>query len=205
MAEFGFSGIDRYLAAPLAIVQVLGGAGLAWLLSMLIPRLRRSTLAAAAAAVVVAATVVGFARAALDWPRMMRIVSRNGAIVDDLDGALARAGGPRRLRACGHVSASYYVTPVVAWNLRLRLADVTPVPSFPGSVLRTRVYSDRPLDPPLGGGANAPGRPVPGRPVVSRTARWEIQVVCRPAGVQPLARGGRASPSNGPISKLERR
>lgn len=174
MSEFGFSGIDRYLFPAVAIAHVLAGIGLAWALAALLAVEQRSLLRVAAATLLTLAAGAAVVRAGrVNWPDAVDFAERQGEVASDLDTAIARAGGERRLEECGFVSASFFVTPPVAWTFDRHLNEVTSWPRLPGSVLRAQVLAGQPIDPPPDALAGEPGREV-----LARTRHWEVEAVC---------------------------
>jgi hypothetical protein len=113
LTQIGFSGSDRYLTAPLALLIVSGAVG--WGLA-----LRRPRIAVAAVALTVALSVVAFGRgphlgAQLDGARLQ------GRIRGDLTAAVAHVGGSSRLLVCGTVQSNPSEGPLVAWTLGVPL------------------------------------------------------------------------------------
>lgn len=174
MTELGFSGIERYLLAPFAIAHVLAGAGLAWTSAALSRPLRRPKLGIGVTCLFAAVAMVAVARGvALDAPGTVNGLAREAAVTEDLDNAIARAGGERRLEACGSLHASLLLTSAVAWKLNLHLEEVTAAPRVPGVVMRARLLLDEPIDPPANALAGAPGRRI-----IARTKYWEVEAAC---------------------------
>ncbi len=123
MANNGYSGNVRYLLAPSALVCVLGGVGLARLVS-LVPAGRRGALRVAAGIAVVAVLVpYSFEPARLlelDAHAIKTEARINGAISD----AVRLAGGSAAVLACGKPTiGNLQVTPLV-WELHAHLKDV---------------------------------------------------------------------------------
>jgi hypothetical protein len=157
MTSSGFSGNERYLILPAALTCVLAGAGLGWALRSVSGRARPS-LALAPLAVVAA---FGFA-----WPSVKLVgpeldtLRYQAHLSDGLAGAIASAGGPDRLKACGPPYAGPFQVPVVAWRMHLHTSQVIDAKKHPlqapAVVFRVRTTPlDRPqpsLDP-LGGEA----------------------------------------------------
>ena len=192
MTEAGFSGRAGYLLVPVAVAHVLAGVGFAWAFDWLSKPARRRALRLAATAGLAALGLYGVGRiVSLEWPPMLERVARHDRVNDDLERAVARAGGRRRLEACGTVYASNQLTPPVAWTFHRHLRDVTAAARPPGVVLRSRILEDQPLDPPrkqLAGSSE--------RRVIARTKYWEVEVGCGPA-----RRGGRPSDKSAPVGE----
>lgn len=173
MAELGFSGINRYLIPPVVIAHVMGGVGFGWTFRALLASAERRPGTRAAVAGLALVALVGVIRAGLDWPRMVDAIDRPAVVTNELPDAVSRAGGPRRLKACGSLYASFRVIPPVAWALKTHLEDIGTEPRPPGAVLRARLFTDEPIDPPRSILADAPGRRV-----AARTRHWEIETAC---------------------------
>lgn len=160
MTERGYSGNERYLIQPAALLIVAVGtaAGLV---------LRHLPAAARTGFVVLAAVGVPVV-AAVELPGEVRSVVHEGRLVDELPRAIAAAGGAERLRSCGGVSTLNLMVPQVAWALREHAVDVqdakfvrTPV------VLRLRLQEGDVMRPTVGR--------VPSMPVLARTPYWQIE------------------------------
>jgi hypothetical protein len=104
MTERGFSGNARYLMVPAALIIVAGAAGLVWAVVAVWPRAAR--LPAVALAAAGAALVALFA--VPDAERLepaLRGIEYQAELYSDLGTLIDDAGGPARLRACGHASS----------------------------------------------------------------------------------------------------
>jgi hypothetical protein len=162
MTSDGFSGNTRYMILPAALVCVLAGTGVGWVVRALPTSAARGGLAVAALSLAAAA---GFAapsvhhldavRAALDYQAHLK---------DGLDGAMARAGGRDRLLACGTPYTGAFQVPVVAWHLGVHTTVVQSAsapgdapPQAPAVVFRSRTTASSRLAVPaldsLGGEA----------------------------------------------------
>ncbi len=109
--QLGFSGSDRYLLAPVALLAVAGAAGWA-----LVLRERRFSVAAAALGLAIAVGVLSPS----PGPHLGRAVADagyQGRLDRDLSRAVRAAGGPSRLLACGPVQTNPSEVPLVAWVL----------------------------------------------------------------------------------------
>ncbi|MEP6953085.1 MAG: hypothetical protein ABI950_03365, partial [Solirubrobacteraceae bacterium] len=163
MTNDGFSGNSRYLIMPAAIVCLLGGLGLGWLVAAL-PRLRSARGAVAVALTAVAALAVGVP-AAVDLPGAARGVSYQSRLTDAVGPAIERAGGAAALRRCGHAYTGAFQVPVVAWHLRVHTGRVSMYPARPAVVFRV---------------ANAPGaRPAPSLDAVGGEAGVRTAAIAR--------------------------
>ena len=119
MAAGGFAGLPRFMAPAAAVAGVLGGVGLARLLTA--PRRPAVVALAAALALLVAFELPG--RLA-ELPHAVRSTARVADSHDRLR-ALAGAVGRERLLACGRLATSdVLVRTALAWRLAVPLGDV---------------------------------------------------------------------------------
>ena len=173
MSEMGFSGNDRYLLMSVTVASVLGGVGLAWAIGALGAGGARGTGATALTACLAGlALVLALRSIHFDWPPLIDVVQRDGAVHRDLDVAVARAGGERQLDECGALYASNLLTPMVAWTFHRHLREVQAVPRGAGVLLRER---------PPGQGLRPVGTSLhDGRTwrVLSRSRHWQIETTC---------------------------
>jgi hypothetical protein len=180
MTERGYAGNERYLMAPAAIACVLAGVGWAragQLLAGLAERagVRTHTAAEALVALAMVAVAVAIAlptaRARVDeLDRDVQQLDFQAELHDDLDRALARAGGPERVRRCGGrvVTGNYHV-PAVAWRMHMDAERVAVRPTRAGTVFRA---------PAVRRGQPSPARPRT-YPVVAQSGRWQVFMRCR--------------------------
>ena len=153
-SQAGFAGNPRYLVPAEALFCVLAGVGAA----------RFGLPVAVALAVALAITQGGHIRRDLesvDWRSQQR---------EQLDVALARAGGARALEACGNVQSGYYWRALVSSRLHVDIAHLDQ-PRDPTQVLVRGPAED--------GGPYEPER-IPGG-LTRRVAvpDWEIWTACR--------------------------
>jgi hypothetical protein len=174
MAEFGFSGIQRYLFVPAAIACVLGASGFAWPIRRLAASHTRPKVALAGAVTLTLLAALGTVRAFSGYPDLLNVVERREAITTDLEVAIRRSGGERRLEACGSLYATPFLTPHVAWVFERHLEDVSPTPRAPGVAMTTQLIPGEFIGPPLDNLGDQSERKRLGR-----TALWDIQAVCR--------------------------
>ncbi|MGX6447140.1 hypothetical protein ACVU7I_03570 [Patulibacter sp. S7RM1-6] len=170
MTERGFSGNERYLIQPVALV-VVAIASAAGLVLRALPR-TVTAVAVAAFAVLVGVT------AASELPKQVRRVTYEAHLVDELPRAVAAAGGAARLRACAPVRTLNLMVPQVAWQLRTHANAISAVvkgtPQPRAAVLfRLRLTKGDELRPSRAAIA-------PRRRVLARTAHWQIEATCRP-------------------------
>jgi hypothetical protein len=171
MTNDGFSGNTRYMILPAAIVCVLAGTGIGWVVRAVTPRVAASGLLIGAVSV---AAAVGFAAPSVQRLDAVRAsIEYQARLTDGLAGTVARAGGRHRLLACGTPYTGAFQVPVVAWQLHVHTTQVR--------------------------SASAPGDAPPRAPAVafrsrttttSRLAVPGIQTLGGEAGVQTFAIGG---------------
>jgi MFS family permease len=180
MTSDGFSGNQRYLMGPVALLMVLGGAGIGWGLQLLVdtiasyvPRARQLGRAPSLALVLAASAVVGLVFAAPSFERFapnLRGLKYQAQLADELPGLIRDAGGASRLKDCGRPFTGPFLVPVVAWNLRMHTKDVQLAPTTPAVVFRVRT--------------NARSRPVPSLKDVgddttlATSDKWRIVTAC---------------------------
>jgi hypothetical protein len=163
MTSDGFSGNQRYLIAPVALLVVLGGAGAGWALAQALALVRRVVPAVVPrhvghAAVAVAALAVGVVFAnptARDFTPTMDSLEYQADLANALPGLVRDAGGAAAIKRCGDPDTGAFLVPVVAWNLHLHTRQVQLVPKAPGVVFRVKTQStSRPVPSlrPVGGG-----------------------------------------------------
>ncbi len=153
-SQAGFAGNPRYLVPAEALFCVLAGVGAA----------RLGLPLAVALAVALAITQAGHIRRdleSIDWRAQQR---------EQLDVALARAGGVPALEACGDVQSGNYWRALVSSRLDADIADVAR-PQNPTRVLLRAPAED--------GGPYEPERVVPGLQRRAAVPDWEIWTACR--------------------------
>lgn len=188
MAEFGYAGNPRYLVPISAVGAVLAGVGVVRVghaAGDLAGRLgARGSLVRPA---LVAALTLALLPAA--WPRVTALQSHPRLARAEVEQqgtlplAIARAGGRDRVRACGRAYTSLYEVPVLAWNLRMHLDEVTYLPTRPGTVFRTRPAAGGPPEPLLSAGG-------PRYRPVAAVGRWDVLAACQVPGRARLAARG---------------
>jgi hypothetical protein len=120
MAEAGFTGTRRYLAAPAAAICVVSGVGLAWLLSA-VRGVR--TRVAAACAIAALSLVPAFVRAREEG-RTLSVARSQADQLDELRDAVAKVGGRGAVRAVGPPAINPWLQTALAWELHSKLDDV---------------------------------------------------------------------------------
>ena len=116
MTNDGFSGNARYLIMPAAVACVLAGTGIGWLIRALPARVVGGGFAVAALSVVAARGLRGPERRSASTPSAASVYYQ-ARLTDGLAGAIAQAGGPDRLKACGTAYTGAFQVPSVAWLL----------------------------------------------------------------------------------------
>jgi hypothetical protein len=170
MAEAGFTGTRRYLAAPAAAICVVSGVGLAWLLTAV----RRGPARVAAACAVAALSLAPVFVRAREEGRTLSVARSQADQLDELRRAVTKVGGAAAVRRVGHPAVNPWLQTALAWELHTPLDDVQatwassrrhPHWTPPALVFRApaRLAGPRP--------ALAPGT----RPrVVARSGRWRV-------------------------------
>jgi hypothetical protein len=120
MAEAGFTGTRRYLAAPAAVVCVVSGVGLAWLLAAVPTGRSRIAAACAVAAISLAPALIR----AREEARTLSVARSQADQLDELRGAVAKVGGRAAVRAVGRPAVNPWLQTALAWELRSELDDV---------------------------------------------------------------------------------
>ncbi len=162
----GFSGNERYLIPPVALLLVAASAGFGRLLPRL-PRPARTGLVAVFAVLIVIAAID-------DVPRQLRSATYESRLIDNLPRAIEQAGGAAELNACADVSTHKFMVPQAAWYLRRHLEEIGMVPVGPTQVvLRLRLQED--------GGWTPTVKHIPGLETRSETPYWWIVARCDPA------------------------
>lgn len=165
MAQFGFSGEHRYALPGVAALTVAGAVGLARLGAA-----RRWAPATLAAVVVVAAAV----------PRLAALPGEGDELAyaarlsSDLDRAVALAGGPESLLACGRPVVGQYRAPLLAYRLGVTKRQVIFEPGTTGVAFESRLSRE-----------HTPAPVVPARyRAVVRAGSWRVVARC----ARPVAR-----------------
>jgi hypothetical protein len=184
MTSDGFSGNQRYLMGPVALLMVLGGAGIGWALQLVVdgvaryvPAVRSVGRRPSLVVVVLASALVGLVFAAPSFERFspnLKGLKYQAQLADELPGLIRSAGGAEKLKACGKPFTGPFLVPVVAWNLRMHTKDVQLTPSVPSVTFRVRT--------------NAGSRPVPSLKDVgddvtlATSSKWRIVAACGSPG-----------------------
>jgi hypothetical protein len=122
-AQYGFTGNQRYVTVPAAIVCVLSGIGWVQVADLVRRRVgRRAAWALIVVAVAAAAPFVVSRAKRLDTSiRSARFENRH---VWTLAAAIHGAGGAAGVERCGHLYAGMFDTQAVAWDLHLHVNGV---------------------------------------------------------------------------------
>jgi hypothetical protein len=172
MTQDGFSGNQRYLIAPVALLIVLGGAGAGWVIHGALARL--GTVGTRAVAVAVVAAVAGVGFMAPSFQRLDRTFTGlkwQASLADQLPDLIARAGGADALKRCGNPYTGPFLVPVVAWNLRLHTEQVQLTPQRPAVVFRVKTTE-------FTRGATPSLRGVEDGRTLARSDKWRIVAAC---------------------------
>jgi len=173
MTELGYAGNSRYLAVPIALTCVVGGAGLGWIARSLFGALERAPGPARIALALGLAAGLG----ALSIPAVRDLAGDSREVVAEarLDAALpeaiALAGGRARVLACGQPHATALQVPAVAWQLGLPTGQVGIEPRGPGVLFR----GPPALQPP---DAPAPAPTAGGLRPIAKVGGWTVAARC---------------------------
>jgi hypothetical protein len=170
MAEAGFTGTRRYLAAPAAALCVVAGVGVAWLLD--VARTRPARLAMAGA--IVALSLVPALVRAREEARALSVARTQADQLAELRHAVRKVGGRRAVRHVGRPAINPWLQTALGWELHAPLDDIQatwasskrrPHWSPPALVFRApaRLAGPRPVLP-----AGAHAR------LVARSGRWRV-------------------------------
>jgi hypothetical protein len=178
MTSDGFSGNQRYLIAPVALLIVLGGAGAGWgleriieLAGRVVPALGRKHQARALVIVVAAAIGLGFAVPSFQrFAPTMRSLQYQADLTDEVGGLVREAGGAAKLKACGNPYTGPFLVPVVAWNLRIHTKAVQLVPARPAVIFRVKTTGHSRPVPSL--------RTIGAGTTVATGSKWRIVTAC---------------------------
>ncbi|MDQ6807479.1 MAG: hypothetical protein M3065_21585, partial [Actinomycetota bacterium] len=163
MTQMGFSGNQRYLIIGGALVVVLGGVGwglVAWKLGELLGRLTGPAPGAAVASLAAAAAFLVFPNwVGNHFPahKLDHALRYQAELRQDLSGILSRAGGARKVIACGKIETEDYQKQMVSWYLGVKTVHTNDAPSGkledeyavkdPNVILQTRATGTARLRP----------------------------------------------------------
>jgi hypothetical protein len=172
MTSDGFSGNQRYLIAPVALLIVLGGTGAGWLVHGALARLGSTGARAAVVAVVAVAVGVGFT--APSFGRLEATFTGlkwQADLADQLPDLIQQAGGAEALKRCGNPYTGPFLVPVVAWNLHLHTQQVSLNPQRPAVVFRVKTTN-------YTRGATPSLRDVGAGRTLATSDKWRIVAAC---------------------------
>ena len=191
MTSTGFSGNQRYLMPPAALLIVLGAAGIVWAFAFGaaawrgrrrdgVPVLAGGAPRPGRRAVLltVAALAAAFAFTIEDADRLSAQTSGveyQAELTADLQRVIDRAGGAAFLRRCGHAYTNPLLVPALAWHLRVHSEHVglDPDEERPAVVFHVKhVSSAR---------GRAPAWAQRGRNELARAGSWIVTADCEPA------------------------
>jgi hypothetical protein len=170
MTEAGYSGNQRYLLAPTALLYVVGAAGLARLAGARFVDGPGRIAAAALAVLAIGGSVIW---AADRFPFMLRDVRFQARVAHNLDVAIAEAGGRDALLRCGNPFTNKYLVQLVAWKLHVHGEQVLLQPEGRSVMLRARHALMARAEPPENALAGDPSRKL-----AARTSHWRIETAC---------------------------
>jgi hypothetical protein len=132
LAQAGFTGNERYVSLPAALVCVLGGVGVTKLVRLAADRFGSLRAPAALIGLIVLALTVAPAVVLAD---ALDHTLRQGRLYDRVDTLIQRAGGPAGVRSCGPIYTGPTETQLIAWKLHLHAVQVGIHPRPPGTIL----------------------------------------------------------------------
>lgn len=137
MTQMGFSGNQRYLILGGALVVVIGGVGwglVAWKLGELLGRLLRRAPGAALASLAISAVflvVPNWVGTRVSAHALNHALRYQAELRQDLSAVVQRAGGAKKLLACGTVETEDFQKQMAAWYLGLETVKVSDSPRAP--------------------------------------------------------------------------
>ncbi len=168
MTSDGFSGNQRYLVTPVALLCIAGAAGLGWAVARV--GVARSTGGVVAASAVVALLMASPALPGLKatWEGLMY----QGELHTQLEDLVAEAGGRAPLLDCGTPVTGDFLVPALAWQLGVHAQQVE-LESAPGTVtFRVHTNPGSRAVPSLRGVEEVPVR------TLASTRDWRVVAAC---------------------------
>ena len=162
----GFSGNQRYLIAPGALLLVAGAAGIVWTVQLAVRQRTGPPLAVAAA--MLAAAVLFVVQDSGELRPTLQQSEYQADLAHDLDRVIEEAGGAKRLRDCGHAYTGPFLVPAVAWELHLHAEQVDLEPRRPDVTFHVRTLRGSRLTPGVRGGRE-----------LGREGGWVLTANCR--------------------------
>jgi len=176
MTMAGYPGLARFMLPAAVVACVLAGVGAVELARRLLPT--RPPLGAAAVGVALATLLVVWAGPVATLGGQVREATRLGSMHEQLARAVAAAGGPAAIRACGTIATNGSAQTALAWQLGVPLARVAHRLATAGIAIVG------PHSPELGATPAVPLRGARHR-VVARAGVWRVVVVTGPAAPMP--------------------
>ena len=169
MTSDGFSGNQRYLVTPVALLCIAAAAGLGWGAR----RLGVPTAGPAAIAAAVAAFVLLISPALPELRKNWDSLMYQGELHTQLEDLVAEAGGREPLLRCGTPVTGDFLVPALAWQLGVH-AEQVDLEAAPGTVIfRVHTNPGSRAVPPLTGVEDVPVR------TLGSTRDWRIVASCR--------------------------
>jgi hypothetical protein len=152
MTTHGFSGSERYVMAPMAVVCVLAGVGAAEVAHAGASWLRRPgrlvNVAVGGSTVLLAAGAVPYAVATShSLGSQLALLQYQADLRTGMKRAVALAGAREKVLACGQPATENYSVPMLAWYLRVHIVDIGIEPAPRGVVFQARPTPGAALDP----------------------------------------------------------
>jgi hypothetical protein len=175
MVPLGYGGSPRFMFPAAAVVCVLAGLGVAWLLEAVGPS--RARMSVVGALLLAASLPFAAIRAGTDRDRIHDVRLRT-QIQDSLERAVARAGGGSHVRALGHARINPSFSHQLAWDLEVSQDEIGPL-RLPAVIFRgpqTRVSP--------GAAPRVPRFDVRSRRI-AHVGGWDVYRVVAAPGVRP--------------------
>jgi hypothetical protein len=164
LTQAGFSGNDRYLVLGSALISIAGGVGWAWgaveavkLAGRWVGAVRQHlALATSVAVAILIAAPPWIGPSIIDVPATHRALVYQAKLRTDMTRAVAAAGGPARILACGTIMTEGFQVPMLAWNLDVHTMRIEAPPTeagtgaLPNVIFQTRAQSNSTLLPIIG-------------------------------------------------------
>ncbi|MGA9856718.1 MAG: hypothetical protein WBQ18_02580, partial [Solirubrobacteraceae bacterium] len=133
-AFHGWSAVARYMIEPAAVMVVIAGAAVGWLLAA-VPRPIALRWLGPAAVLVLLVTLAPAARTRVRATHAEIVRARVSARrIDRLQDVIDRDGGARRIRSCGQPVSQIGYQSTIAWELHMNVGNVG---YNPGHAIRT--------------------------------------------------------------------
>jgi 4-amino-4-deoxy-L-arabinose transferase-like glycosyltransferase len=177
MTEAGYSGNERYLLAPCALLYCVAAAGFAWTGGAIL-RWARARRREGLGRVALAVATAGLVFATVEWtdnrmPRAWADIGYQARMAHETDDAIAAAGGRERVLACGTPYTNEFLVPLVAWNLGIHGREVGLEPERRAVMFQAAHVLGGKVDPPPDSLAGRPDRRL-----AARTEHWRVEFAC---------------------------